>query len=51
MYLVFVPKMALFIKHLVLIHPNKMALPKENIDILDIVSTLMIHMSSEIFMV
>ena len=30
MYLVFVLKMALFIRPLVLIHPNKMGLPKEN---------------------
>ena len=33
MYLVFVPKMELLIRPLVLIHPNKMELLKENIDI------------------
>ena len=33
MSLVFVPKMKLFLRLLVLIHPNKMELLKENIDI------------------
>ena len=33
MYLVFVPKMELLIRPLVLIHPNKMELLKENINI------------------
>jgi len=45
MYLFLVSKMALSIRPLVLIHPNKMELPKENIDILDVARTLMIHMS------
>ena len=45
MSLVFVPKIKLFIRLLVLIHLNKMELLKENIDILDVARTLMIYMS------
>jgi len=44
MYLVFVQKIALFIRSLVLIHPNKMAERKHR-HILDVTRTLMIHMS------
>ena len=40
----FVPKMVLSIRHLILIHPNKMELPKENTrHILNVAGILKIH--------
>ena len=44
-YLPSVPKMKFFIRHIALIHPNKIELLNANIDIMDVARIMMIHIS------